>query len=43
MDYYLSDEGIGSVAEAGYVDLPADQLEATRSTWEAKTVGTTAE
>ncbi len=43
VDYYLSDAGIASVADAGYVDLPADQLEATRSTWEAKTVGTTAE
>lgn len=43
VDYYLSDEGIGLVIDAGYVDLPDDQLEATRSTWEAKTVGTTAE
>lgn len=42
VDYYLSDEGIASVAEVGYVDLPADQLEATRATWEARTVGTTA-
>jgi phosphate transport system substrate-binding protein len=42
VDYYLSDEGIASVAEVGYVDLPADQLDATRATWEAKTVGTTA-
>ena len=33
VDYYLSDEGITSVAEAGYVDLPADRLEAARSTW----------
>ena len=41
VDYYLSGEGIGSVSEVGYVDLPDDQLEATRSTWEAKTVGTT--
>jgi phosphate transport system substrate-binding protein len=42
VDYYLSDEGIASVAEVGYVDLPADQLDATRATWEARTVGTTA-
>jgi phosphate transport system substrate-binding protein len=42
VDYYLSDAGIASVAEVGYVDLPTDQLEATRSTWEARTVGTTA-
>ena len=42
VDFYLSDEGIASVSEVGYVDLPADQLDATRATWEAKTVGTTA-
>ncbi len=41
VDYYLSDEGIASVAEVGYVDLPADQLEQTRSTWESRTVGST--
>ena len=39
VDYYLSEEGIGSVAEVGYVDLPADQLEASRATWEARTTG----
>jgi phosphate transport system substrate-binding protein len=33
VDYYLSDEGITAVAEAGYVDLPADRLQAARSTW----------
>ena len=43
VDYYLSDEGIASVGEVGYVDLPADQLQAARDTWEARTVGTTAE
>jgi phosphate transport system substrate-binding protein len=42
VDYYLSDEGIASVAEVGYVDLPADQLDATRATWEARTVGAAA-
>jgi phosphate transport system substrate-binding protein len=40
VDYYLSDEGIASVNEVGYVDLPADQLEATRAIWEARTTGT---
>jgi phosphate transport system substrate-binding protein len=35
VDYYLSDEGIASVGEADYVDLPADRIEATRSAWEA--------
>jgi len=33
VDLYLSDEGIASVAEAGYVDLPAERLEASRTTW----------
>ena len=36
VDYYLSDEGIASVSEVGYVDLPADQLEATRAVWDAR-------
>jgi phosphate transport system substrate-binding protein len=43
VDYYLSEEGIASVSEVGYVDLPEDQLQETRDTWEARTVGTTAE
>jgi phosphate transport system substrate-binding protein len=43
VDYYLSDEGIASVNEVGYVDLPDDQVQASRDTWEARTVGTTAE
>jgi phosphate transport system substrate-binding protein len=33
VDYYLSDEGITAVAEAGYVDLPADRLDAARTAW----------
>lgn len=33
VDLYLSDEGIAMVADAGYVDLPADRLEATRTAW----------
>jgi len=36
VDFYLGDEGIASVAEVGYVDLPADQLTATRSAWDAR-------
>jgi phosphate transport system substrate-binding protein len=40
VDYYLSDEGIGSVSEVGYVELPADQLGAARTVWEARTTGT---
>jgi phosphate transport system substrate-binding protein len=39
VDFYLSESGIASVNEVGYVDLPADQLEAARTVWEAKTTG----
>jgi phosphate transport system substrate-binding protein len=39
VDYYLSEEGIASVSEVGYVALPDDQLEATRAAWEARTTG----
>ena len=31
---YLSDEGIAQVTEAGYVSIPADRLETSRSTWD---------
>ena len=41
VDYYLSDDGIAAVSEVGYVELPADQLEATRTTWNDRTTGTT--
>jgi phosphate transport system substrate-binding protein len=34
VDYYLSDQGIAAVADADYVELPASDLEATRSSWE---------
>lgn len=33
VDLYLSDEGIASVAGAGYVDLPVERLEASRTAW----------
>jgi phosphate transport system substrate-binding protein len=33
VDFYLSDEGISSVTEEGYVALPDDQLQATRDAW----------
>jgi len=39
VDYYLSSEGIAAVAEVGYVDLPADLLEETRTTWTDRTIG----
>ncbi len=42
VDFYLSKTGITSVSEVGYVDLPADQIDATRATWKARTEGTTA-
>lgn len=39
VDLYLSDEGISSVSEVGYVDLSSDALAETRAIWEARTVG----
>ncbi len=33
VDYYLSDEGLAWVSDAGYVQLPADDIEATRAAW----------
>lgn len=35
VDYYLSDEGIAFVSEAGYVQLPAEDMDATRAAWES--------
>ncbi len=35
IDYYLSDDGISNVSAAGYVDLSADLLAATRLAWDA--------
>jgi phosphate transport system substrate-binding protein len=42
VDFYLSDEGIASVSDEGYVDLAADDLEATRATWTGMETGTSA-
>ena len=37
VDYYLTDTGVvTAVQETGYVELPSDQLEASRSTWETE-------
>lgn len=36
VDLYLSDQGIASVADAGYVDLPEDRLQASRDAWAAR-------
>jgi phosphate transport system substrate-binding protein len=39
VDYYLSDDGIAAVSEVGYVELPEDQLEATRTVWNDRSTG----
>jgi phosphate transport system substrate-binding protein len=37
VDYYLTDTGVvTAVTETGYVELPSDQIEASRSTWESE-------
>ncbi len=38
VDFYLSDAGISSVSEVGYVELTSDELEATRTTWADRVV-----
>ena len=43
LDFYLSDEGLASVSEVGYVNLTEDEIAATRETWESKTTGTQAD
>lgn len=35
VDFYLSDAGLAAVTDAGYVGLPAGDLEETRAAWEA--------
>ena len=39
VDFYLSDDGLGSVSEVGYVDLHDDEIAATRDTWENEQTG----
>lgn len=39
VDFYMSDDGIASASEVGYVALTADELAATREAWESRTVG----
>ncbi len=34
VDFYLSDEGLAFVSDAGYVQLPAEDIEATRAAWD---------
>jgi len=40
IDFYLSDGGRASVAEAGYVDIPDEDWQATVETWESRATGT---
>jgi phosphate transport system substrate-binding protein len=42
VDYYLTDDGLTAVADAGYVDVPEDVLEDSRSRWEARETGSQA-
>jgi phosphate transport system substrate-binding protein len=42
VDFYLSDEGIANVSDVGYVQLPPEELEATRAAW-AEASGMSAE
>jgi phosphate transport system substrate-binding protein len=42
VNFYLSDEGLAAVSEVGYVDQPADEIQATIDTWESRTTGTKA-
>src|SRR5262245_9931360 len=40
VDYYVSDSGVvDAVDQTGYVELPADQISTTRSTWESAASG----
>lgn len=39
IDLYLSDDGVASVSEVGYVDLATEDLEATRGVWESQETG----
>lgn len=39
IDFYLSDDGIAAVSEAGYVDIPSEDLDATREAWDSRTTG----
>ena len=36
VDYYLSDEGIAAVEEAGYIPLTPEALEETRAAWDGR-------
>ena len=40
VDFYLSEEGLASVSEVGYVDLADDSITETQSVWESMETGT---
>ena len=40
VDFYLSDAGLSSVAEVGYVDQPAEEVASTLDAWESRETGT---
>ena len=39
IDFYMSDEGLASVNQVGYVDLPSETIEETRAVWESQETG----
>jgi phosphate transport system substrate-binding protein len=39
IDYYVSDEGLAEVGNAGYVDLTPEEIDEWRANWDARTVG----
>jgi phosphate transport system substrate-binding protein len=39
VDFYLTDEGLAEVGNAGYVDLTPEEIDEWRANWEARTVG----
>lgn len=42
IDFYLSDDGMTTVGEVGYVQLQPDAISETRGAWESKETGTSA-
>ena len=40
VDYYMGDTGlVDAVQQTGYIDLPSDQIESSRSTWTSESGG----
>ena len=39
IDYYVTDEGLAEVGNAGYVDLTPEEYDEWRANWDARTVG----